>query len=233
MSKAAVIEAAKRLDLPATRELLESTPKLRDVTDRQGRNLLHIACAASPAMLELPYGQQVRLADFLLQRGFEIDEPFGKDKVTPLFIAVARARNPALVKLLLARGADVKAAPGGGLFAAGWWDDVTNMKLLLAAGAPIDVVVGVTPFLASWGWKRFAAARCLALAGANVNAQDQKGRTALHIGVEKEFDPKQLAWLVKHGASPDIADREGVTARAKASRKRDQKFFRALGQSRG
>ena len=96
------------------------------------------------------------------------------------------------------------------------------LKLLIDAGADKEVVVGVTPFLACWGWKRFKAAKTLALKGANVNAQDKRGRTALHIGIEKEFAPALLKWLFQHGASPDIPDREGVTARAKASREAQQ-----------
>lgn len=100
--------------------------------------------------------------------------------------------------------------------------------MLVDAGAEKEVVVGVTPFLACWGWKRFKAAKALVLKGADVNVQDTRGRTALHIGIEKEFDPALLKWLVKHGASPDIVDREGVTARAKASRKRNKKFLAAL-----
>ena len=63
--------------------------------------------------------------------------------------------------------------------------------------------------------KRFAAAKAFALNGADVNYQDAKGRTALHHGIEKEFDPSLLTWLVNHGASPDVPDRQGVTARVK------------------
>ena len=229
MSKTAIIEAVKQLDLAETRRLLKETPSLRDVVDRQGRNLLHIACCASPVKLAIPYGKQPRFADFLLKQGFPVDQPVGKDACTALFYAVARARNPALVKLLLARGASVKAAPGCGLFAAGWWNDVTNLKLLVAAGADIDVEVGVTPFLAAWTWRQFAAAKYLALQGADLDFHDRKGRTALHWGIEKEFDPKLLTWLVKRGASPDKRDREGVTARERASRKRDKRFLAALG----
>jgi hypothetical protein len=229
MSKTAIIEAVKQLDLAETRRLLKSNPALCDVTDRQGRNLLHIACTASPVALRVPYGGQPRFADFLLKQGFPIDQPVGKDACTALFFAVARARNPALVKLLLARGASVKAAPGGGLFAASWWNDVTNLKLLVSAGAEIDVEVGVTPFLAAWTWRQFAAAKYLALQGADLDFHDRKGRTALHWGIEKEFDPKLLTWLVKRGASPDKRDREGVTARERASRKRDKRFLAALG----
>jgi hypothetical protein len=166
--------------------------------------------------------------NFLLDQGCDIDAPVGRDKCTALFFAVARARNPVLVKRLLDRGAKVESAPGGGLFAAGWWDDTRNLDLLIRAGAPIDVEVGVTPFLASWCWKKFKAAKFLALKGANVNYQDTNGRTALHHGVEKEFDPAVLKWLVRHGASPDINDRGGVSARLKASRKRDKRFVAAL-----
>ena len=78
----------------------------------------------------------------------------------------------------------------------------------------------------------FKAAKALALEGANINVQDKRGRTALHIGIEKEFDPSLLKWLVQHGVSPDIPDREGVTARQKASRKRDKKYLAAIESAR-
>jgi hypothetical protein len=72
-------------------------------------------------------------------------------------------------------------------------------------------------------------ARFLAKRGADVNFVDPKsGRTALRYGVEKEFDPAQLAWLVDHGASPDIKDKSGVSARDRASRKRNKWWLDAL-----
>jgi len=52
------------------------------------------------------------------------------------------------------------------LFAAAWYDDVGILDLLVKAGAKIDVVVGMTPFLAAWMWKKFEAARFLAKRGA-------------------------------------------------------------------
>ena len=168
MSKAALIAAVKELDLPSTKRILEEKPALLSMTDRQGRNLLHLACSVPAA------AKQIKFVEYLLDRGFEIDTPFGKDKVTPLFLAVARARSPKLVKFLLGRGAKVENAPGGGLFAAAWFDDVENLKLLVDAGAEIDVVVGVTPFLAAWLWRKFNAAKFLALHGADVNFKDRK-----------------------------------------------------------
>jgi ankyrin repeat protein len=171
---------------------------------------------------------QVRVVDYLLGLGLAIDQPWGKDRCTPLFESVARARNPRLVRFLIEHGASVANAPGGGLFAAAWWDDVDNLALLVGAGARVDVVVGVTPFLAAWHLQHFAAAKFLATHGADVNYQDRKGRTALHLGIEREYAPRLLRWLVQHGASPDVRDRHGITPRDRASRKRDKRFVAAL-----
>ena len=226
MSKSRVIECAKALDLPALEALLEAKPALLNVTDREGRNLLHLACSAPAAKQKVSAAAGV--VDLLLDRGLEIDTPVGRDACTALFFAVARARSAPLVKLLIKRGAKVTSAPGGGLYAAGWWEDVDILRLLIGAGAPIDTIVGVTPFLACWCWQRFDAAKFLAKNGADVNHRDAKGKTALHHGVEKEFAPAQLKWLVKHGASPDIQDRDGVSPRLKATRKRDKRFIAAL-----
>jgi ankyrin repeat protein len=233
MSKARIIEAVMNLDLQSTKALLKEKPSLLNVTDRQGRNLLHLACSASCEKLKMPEAASARMTTFLLDRGMDIDVPVGPDACTALFFAVARARNQTLIKLLLMRGAKVMSAPGGGLYAAGWWEDLENLQLLIRAGAQIDNVhtegsQTSTPFLACWCWKRFDAAKFLALNGANVNFQDHKGRTALHHGLEKEFDPGLLKWLVQHGASPDIAAHDGISARLKASRKRDKRFHEAL-----
>ncbi len=227
-SKARLIEAVRALDLESVRAQLDAKPSLLAVTDRQGRNLLHLTCDASGRGLPVPETQSAGLANLLLDRGLAIDEPYGRDKCTALFEAVSRARSATLIQLLIKRGAKVSSAPGGGLFAASWWDDVDNLETLLDHGARIDVVVGVTPFLASWLWRRFEAAKTLARRGANVNYQDKKGKTALHHGVEREYDPALLRWLVDHGASPDIRDRDGVSARLRASRKRDKRFVAAF-----
>ena len=229
-SKTAAIEAVKQLDVAGLAAILAADSGLLGVTDRSGRNLLHLACAAPVSKLKGLPAQQIRVAGLLLDRGLVIDQPYGRDKCTALFEAVARARSVALVRFLLQRGADVNAAPGGGLFAAGWWQDLDILDVLLEAGADLEVVVGVTPFLGCWAWQRFDAAKFLARKGADVNVQDVKGRTALHLGIEKEFEPSLLAWLVRHGASPDIADRDGVSARLKAARKRDRRFLAALGK---
>src|SRR5207244_2100499 len=203
MSKTRIIAAVKDLDVNAVRDLLDGKPALLAVTDQRGFNLLHLACSVPCADLDIAESQSAKMVSLLLDRGLDVESqlPPKQDKCTALFFAVARGRNTTLIKLLLRRGADVNKAPGGALFAAGWWDSPEHLDLLLRAGADVEHVAGITPFLASWCWKRFEAAKFLVKKGADVNVQDQKGRTALHYGVEKEFDPALLAWLVKHGAS--------------------------------
>jgi ankyrin repeat protein len=231
MSKARTIEAVKKLDIDAVRDLFAADPDLVRVTDRRGFNLLHLACCVPCIDLGIAESQSAKMVRLLLDHGLDVESklPPAQDGCTALFFAVARGRNTTFIKLLLKRGAKVQNAPGGGLFAAAWHDDVGNLGLLVKAGAKVDVIVGITPFLAAWTWKRFAAARFLAKRGADVNFVDPKsGRTALHYGVEKEFDPAQLAWLVDHGASPDVKDKSGVSALDRAARKRDRRWLDAL-----
>jgi uncharacterized protein len=225
MSKTRLFEAVKQLDLPGTKQILEAKPDLLSVWNDQGRNLLHLACSVNGKKLKKPEAAATKMVAFLLDRGLDIEQEggAGADLCKPIWFAVCLGRNPRLVKYMIKRGAEPT-----GLYAAGWWEDIKILNILIDAGADKEVVVGVTPFLACCGWKKFKAAKALALKGANVNVQDKRGRTALHIGIEKEFDPAFLKWLVQHGASPDIPDREGITAQLKASRKRDKKFLAAL-----
>jgi hypothetical protein len=232
-SKAAIIESAKALDLEGALAMLRVKPALLEVTDRSGMNLLHLAAAVQPAKLEVAEAAPIPFIDFLLAQGMPIDAqiPAGSGKgCTALFFSVGRGRNLTLARHLIRRGADPRKAPGGGLFAAGWYEDLKILDLLIDHGADTEVVVGVTPFLACWAWRRFEAAKHLAIRGANVNFREpKKGTTALLLGVDKEFDPALLAWLVKHGADPDIEDNTGVNARTRAARKRDKRWLRALG----
>lgn len=233
LSKTALIKAIRDLDLPKAERILAAKPQLLEVRDQQGRNMLELACCISPAMAGVTEAEQVRIADYFLDGGLEIDEKVGKDKCTALFFSVSRARNLKLTKHLIERGAKVSNAPGGGLFAAAWFNDVKHLALLLDNGAQIDVVVGVTPFRAAWGWKQFDAAKYLVSRGADIDAQDRKGRTALHWSVKKEDDPALIRWLLEHGASPDIHDRDGVSSKERASRKRDKRFIAAFEAASG
>ncbi len=79
MSKTRLIKAVQSLDLEATKALLDAKPSLLGVTDRHGRNLLHLACSASCAKLNVPEVMSARLVNLLLDRGLGIESPVGQD----------------------------------------------------------------------------------------------------------------------------------------------------------
>jgi ankyrin repeat protein len=227
VSKARILEAVRHLDVEGTMALLDRQPSLLSVTDRSGRNLLHVACSVSCQDLGVSEAVSARLVNLLLDRGLDVDSPLLTSgyPCNSVWFAVAKGRNVTLVELLVKRG----ARPCG-LFAAGWHEDLKLMQLLIDLGAIVDErVEDETPFLHCWRNRRLRAARVLLHGGADVNARDAKGKTALHYAVKKGFEPSTLRALVRSGASPDIEDRDGVSPRRLASRKRDKRFLRALG----
>src|SRR5919198_423764 len=145
MTKTRIIDAVKQLDFDVVRDLLATEPDLLRVTDRRGFNLLHLACCVPCADLGIAESQSAKMVNLLLDRGLDVESmlPPEQERCTALFFAVARARNTTLIKLLLKRGAKARNAPGDGLFAAGWYDDVRHLDLLIKAGAKVDVVEGV------------------------------------------------------------------------------------------
>lgn len=140
-----------------------------------------------------------------------------------------RGDNLALVKYLIGRG----ARPCG-LFSAGWQENLRLLGTLLDAGAELEEVVdGETPFLHCWKNAKLRSAKFLIARGANPNAQDRKGRTALHFGLERGYEPRLLAMLVRCGASVDVVDAAGNSPCLIASRKRDRRYAKALAAQPG
>jgi ankyrin repeat protein len=226
MSKTRILERVRALDFAATKALLVGQPALLGVTDAGGRNLLHLACSASCKDLRLSEASSKRLVRLLLDRGIDIESTVVMDgyPCNSVWFAVARGRNATLVKFLIERGATAR-----GLFAAGWHEDLAILKILVGAGATVDEVAeDETPFLHCWKTGKLKAAKFLVLSGADVNFQDSKGKTALHYALKKGLEPSLLRFLVRSGASPDINDYEGVSARQQASLKRDKTFLAAL-----
>ena len=229
MSKTRILESVRRLDLEATRALLQKQPSLLTVTDRRGRNLLHLACSAPCKDIGVSESASARLVNLLLDAGLDVDSTLIMDDYpcNSVWFAAARGRNATLVALLVERGASAR-----GLFAAGWHEDLKIVQLLIDLGAPVDELAeGETPFLHCWKNRRLRSARVLIHNGANVNFQDATGKTALHYGVKKGFEPSTLRALVRSGASPDIVDHAGVSPKLLAARKRDKRFIRALSEA--
>jgi ankyrin repeat protein len=103
--------------------------------------------------------------------------------------------------------------------------DIAAMKVLIAHGALVDLpqVAGATPLMVAVGLANptdtrgkfrteldaLAAAQILVDAGADVNARDARGRTALHATAAQGYTDV-AKFLVEHGADLKAADNDGV-----------------------
>lgn len=214
VSKTSLTESIRRHRIDEVREGLATRPDLLGVRDERGRNWLHLACATP--------GTPVAMADLLLGLGLGLDDAAfteGEWRATPLWFSVSRGLNYPLAERLLKLGCN----PNYSLFAAAWNEDRATIRLLLEHGADIEEGAdrGDTPLLGAVGWSKFGPAEELLLGGANPDARDGKGRTALHLMLKKGSAAEHFAMFVKAGARGDIADSEGRTVGEWLRRKRD------------
>lgn len=226
MSRARLFRAVKALDLEAVAALLAAQPELARVTDDRRRNPLHFLCSL-PASVKTT-GRSIRLARHLLGAGIGIDAPaFVEDafQATPLWYAISRGQNLPLARFLLREG----STPEYCLWAAGFKDDVETIDLLIRHGASVDPVTeDETPFLGAIKWSRFAAAERLLHHGANVNFQNSKGVTALHLVLKKDSGPRHVLMLLRHGADPTIKRRDGQSPLDLVAKRRDKTYLEML-----
>ena len=204
--------------------LLDAKPDLLGVRDERGRNWLHLACMRTLADGRTA-ADSIGMADLLLARGLGLNDPAfteGAWQATPLWHAVAHGQNLALADHLLNLG----STPDYCLFAAVWNEDRPAIRLLIAHGATVDddSTPGETPFLGAIAWSKFGPAEELLEAGADPDARNGKGQTALHLMLKKGSDARHFEILVRHGVRGDIPDADGRTAIDILCRKRDPAF---------
>lgn len=127
-----------------------------------------------------------------------------------------------VVKLLLARGAQVNAKGGGSglspLHIAAVTGDREMIELLLANGADVDAkdTEGKTPMYDAALGGRKAAVELLISHKADVNARDHTGRTALDR-ILVTSDRSEMADLLRmHGATGNVRPGDAVAAAVRA-----------------
>jgi hypothetical protein len=221
----------KRWDAPAVGAMLDAAPELAGVRDERGRNWLHVCCGV--ALGQGGAAVSIATADALLTRGFDINAAAfteGDWQATPLWYAIGRGRNLALAEFLLQRGSN----PNYCLWAASYNGDLEAIALLLAHGADLEdpSVPHESPFIWAISCSHFATAEAFLKAGANVDALDKNGMTALHLMLKKGSDKKHFAMLIAAGARGDIPNKDGVTAAQILRRKQDPDFRRMADQLR-
>jgi ankyrin repeat protein len=188
----------------------------------------------TPLILAATNGNAV-IAQALLSAGADPNKAASRGQ-TPLMTA-ARAGNAATVKALLDKGARVDAREEVLGEQALMWAAAENhaevVALLLARGADVNArsnalkfpkdsfgLEGVLTALPKGDWPALMyaardggpdAARALARGGADLNAPDPEGTTALvRAIINSHYD---TAWvLLEEGANPNIADSSGMAA---------------------
>jgi ankyrin repeat protein len=158
----------------------------------------------STPLMDAAVAGSVEAMSFLLDKGAEVDaqNPFGTtalmmsatqiDKVkllldrgakpnlaskqgrTAVFVAAMSEPSAAIVKLLIARGADVHATDAfqnTTLTAAAYGNDLATLRLMLDAGIDVNAagITGVTPLLGAAYHGNLAAVRLLLSKGARAN----------------------------------------------------------------
>lgn len=172
----------------------------------------------------------------LMEAGADVNATLGNGQ--SVLMLAARSGNPQVVKLLIDRGADVNAreqAMGESpLMWAAAEDHADVIGVLSAAHADLNGRSRVMTFsqpkfgdgrsarftvLPRGGWTALmyaarqnapAAVRALAAAGADLNAVDPDGTTALTLAIiNAHYDLAAL--LLESGADPNVADSSGMT----------------------
>lgn len=225
------IEAIKAVDLDTVKAMLQKDPKWMKWAEPTGKNALHYLCGIGPSKDPKKADTALALLKLLLKGGMDIDSVHRIEEkncdffaATPLWYAYTRGRNEKLYKYLLKQGAD----PSHCWWAIAWYDDVDAAKLWLKHGARIDKKPSLNElFLGSFAWKKFAFVEWLLDEGADVNAADERGNTALMVAVKRK-DEESIKMLVRRGASADKQSKDGMSARKIAETRGPKRLFGLL-----
>jgi hypothetical protein len=250
MSKTALIEAIEKFDVERCQAILQRSPDLERLQIDKGYNLLQYCCKRVTVGKPDAAGRQLRLAKWLVGRGFDPQVTYttapGEDgeedpaELSLVWFAVAKAQNNRLARYFLNQGAKASA-----MFAAAWWGNADIIADLVRHGDDLNATVGATPFHMAvevlhrgterrpeLARERLKALKEMLRLGADPNLASFDGTTPLHTVLKKEYDVGVFKLLLQYGANPDVPGKDSRTVRAIASKKRDQRYFKALSAPR-
>ena len=169
----------------------------------------------------------IELARLFIDAGADLHriDNWGK---TPLEYAASHSRDTAILRLLIEKGANIHK--GGSvstpLHSAAASNNLQNIALLIELGADINgrniggkftssqggisQPGGNTPLMEGVG--SYECVDVLLKAGANINLQNNEGKTALIIAAQYGGDPRVITLLLQNGANAKLEDNTGRTA---------------------
>ncbi|MEQ6342905.1 MAG: ankyrin repeat domain-containing protein [Gammaproteobacteria bacterium] len=165
------------------------------------------------------FGKQVDLvefADVLISHGADVNKKTGEGRSykTPLNYA-AESNNLPVAKLLIARGADVEGGSSSPLSSAGVNGDFVEIaQLLVENGAKVNAPspTGWYPPMTAAGRGNIKVMNYFLARGADPNAADRAGFTALYSAAGSDYGLSTAAALLSHGAKPNAKNMHGGTA---------------------
>ncbi len=155
-----------------------------------------------------------------------------KDGITPLCLAISEKKHDA-IKALLAGGADANAGPtdgSGPLYIATSKKDAEAVRMLLDHGSlplPKGAKLSFIPLDTAASGGSAEIVTMLSKAGAPVNAQTDRGDTAL-AGAALRGHGEVVKILLTAGADPNLADCDGFTPLMAALRSKKEEVVKLL-----
>ena len=220
ISKTRFIEAVRTWDARQVANTLRERPEFASLLDDAGRTPLH-NCARRAISNENNGAASIATARVLLKAGVAINavQPIKDDgevfPATALWYALGWGRNRPLASFLLKAGAD----PNRCMFALVYADDLASAKRVRLYGAAIDEVFGgETPLIYAMRHRRAKFSEWLLKEGANPDARDRRGLTAMHHAVRRRLPGSTLKALLKAGADTGAVATDGISVAQLATR---------------
>ncbi|MCL2010843.1 MAG: ankyrin repeat domain-containing protein, partial [Synergistaceae bacterium] len=170
----------------------------------------------TPLMIVVQRKTTPEFASFLIQNGANVNARAQNGR-TALMLAAGYNTSPEVITFLIDNGADARAVDGDGKSVGDYASENAALRayrqLLAASGLEMaESGMSDEEFLALCRTGTATEVEAAVKGGANVNARDEYGETALMLAARSTRDPEVVSVLLRHGADASIRDDDGRSA---------------------